>query len=390
MNTLKNDVLNIIDEAQKANSNLNLKSIKKDVESITLDGDVNRFVEACLIKTKVAIQRNKLIKKAIHKDFNSLNRTVEHYSNLERVTTFDNLVLNQEYSTKEICSLIGKFSAMKGMYVVQNGYQKEVLIKATIDDDSNIYHNTWISYKEVLSYIPEAQKQDYSLANILKCKPNFLIYDGIMNHHKVNVHVFARDSRKKDYEYCGIFHAIQYIEGDIPYFVLNFDHVATPDVEFYHEMDDEEYNNNASKINADDVEVTADKPSKKKAPQFNSKQRRIYHRNPEIAVQAKKISDYMCEFNEKHITFVNEKDQNNYVEAHHLIPASKEDEFEYDIDVSANVVSLCPICHRCLHHGNAEDKKKLLAKLYQERSKRLETCKIAVDITKLLKYYKVK
>lgn len=42
----------------------------------------------------------------------------------------------------------------------------------------------------------------------------------------------------------------------------------------------------------------------------------------------------------------------------------KQGEFQYDLDQLANLISLCPLCHRLIHLDTNADKEKLLRKLY--------------------------
>lgn len=48
-----------------------------------------------------------------------------------------------------------------------------------------------------------------------------------------------------------------------------------------------------------------------------------------------------------------------------------QDKFKSSIDVYANIICLCPICHRQLHYGLCEDKTKLLKEIYFSHSERL-------------------
>lgn len=395
MTTLKQEVLKIIDEVLTETNLLkrykqSFNRMKKIIESLNLDGDVNQYVESCLINTKIAKDRNKYIKKLIHKDFKSLKRTFENYPNIIRKTTFESLIFEHRYSTYEICALMGKFDYMKGMYVIQQGYQTEVLIKANVNDISNTYANYWKEEKKVLHYIPEAPKNDFSLENILSCNANKLLYENINKKPRLNIYTFVRNSTKENYEYCGIYHVTAYnFDNETPYFILEYDPILTPDEEYRQEMDEEKYNHAVSKIDPNEVIVVPDGPKTKESPQYGNDHKRKYHRDHDTAVQAKKLSNFTCEYNREHITFINNTDQRNYVEAHHLIPVSKEDDFENSIDVSANIVTLCPICHRCIHHGKAEDKEIILLKLYNERKERLKKCNIYLDKSTLMKYYKI-
>ena len=73
------------------------------------------------------------------------------------------------------------------------------------------------------------------------------------------------------------------------------------------------------------------------------------------------------------------------MEAHHLIPMGAQDDFGVSLDVDANIVSLCPNCHRKLHHGaNTEGD---LLNLFNQRKKLLEKSGIQISFEDLKKYY---
>lgn len=56
---------------------------------------------------------------------------------------------------------------------------------------------------------------------------------------------------------------------------------------------------------------------------------------------------------------------------HHAIPIKEQGHFDVSLDVYANIICLCPICHRLLHYGVNEDKQKILSKVYHDRAERL-------------------
>ena len=82
-------------------------------------------------------------------------------------------------------------------------------------------------------------------------------------------------------------------------------------------------------------------------------------------------SGYKCEINENHKTFTSDSTRHPYMEGHHGIPISKQYKFNYSLDVYANIISLCPICHRLLHHGICDEKTEVLKMIYYLRSDRL-------------------
>ena len=96
-----------------------------------------------------------------------------------------------------------------------------------------------------------------------------------------------------------------------------------------------------------------------------------WKRSEIIKHQSLKSAHYLCEINEKHVTFVMKNTDHAYMEGHHSIPMSLQGNFGTSLDVYANIVCLCPTCHRLLHYGRESDKKPALDKIYYDRSTRL-------------------
>lgn len=119
----------------------------------------------------------------------------------------------------------------------------------------------------------------------------------------------------------------------------------------------------------------------------NATGRKIPKRNTKRAVDALKLADHKCEYNQEDRTFLR-KNGKAYTEPHHLIPISKYQDFEYSVDVKENIVSLCSHCHNLLHYGKFEDKKIILNKLYNDRSVRLKEYGIEISLEQLEGYYK--
>ena len=93
---------------------------------------------------------------------------------------------------------------------------------------------------------------------------------------------------------------------------------------------------------------------------------------------------FQCEYDSSHRTFTSAAYKMPYMEGHHLIPLKKQDHFEYSLDVYANIFSLCPICHRLLHHGVQSEKKPVWRKLFNERKERLEESGIRLGAKEFL------
>lgn len=90
-----------------------------------------------------------------------------------------------------------------------------------------------------------------------------------------------------------------------------------------------------------------------------------------IKIQAIESAGYKCEYDTSHETFISKSTGHPYMEGHHALPMKYQEKFNHSLDVYANIICLCPICHRLLHYGLDEQKKKYIDKIYHERSDRL-------------------
>lgn len=95
------------------------------------------------------------------------------------------------------------------------------------------------------------------------------------------------------------------------------------------------------------------------------------YRSTIIKHQVIEAAGYICELDNSHKTFIAASTNHQYMEGHHAIPMSAQDKFENSLDVYANIISLCPICHRLLHYGVCEEKTEMLKKIYYLRATRL-------------------
>lgn len=112
-----------------------------------------------------------------------------------------------------------------------------------------------------------------------------------------------------------------------------------------------------------------------------------FQRSPNVAAAALKLANFKCEISAAHETFISNAKGKPYVEAHHLIPFGRQGGFDYSIDVTANIVALCPNCHRRLHHGKKIDKTKEISDLFAQRKDRLREKMLKITETELLKFY---
>lgn len=155
--------------------------------------------------------------------------------------------------------------------------------------------------------------------------------------------------------------------------------------------------NNGKAIDNDDIEelvTTLDLTSGEQfdAPSYKAEAKpamveassRRYARDSHKAKKAIFNAHFKCDIDNDHNSFIT-KSGNSYMEAHHLIPMGAQDNFDVSLDVDANIVSLCPNCHRKLHHGASIDND--LLKLFNQRKEKLEKSGIKISFDDLKKYY---
>lgn len=130
---------------------------------------------------------------------------------------------------------------------------------------------------------------------------------------------------------------------------------------------------------------------KDEAEDIDDKEDSLYRRkkrSQRYKYYAIKEANFNCEIDNLHKWFISKKTKENYVEGHHLIPIAYQNQFEYSIDIPANIVSLCPLCHKKLHHAELEEKEKMIKKMYEQKIERLNKCKIDISIEQLIQMYK--
>ena len=111
--------------------------------------------------------------------------------------------------------------------------------------------------------------------------------------------------------------------------------------------------------------------------------------NPCLGKAAIKRNGYRCIFSTAshvHETFL-KPDGTMYMEVHHLIPLEQQCNFVNKLDTKANLVPVCPLCHRKLHHGRKADIDKMLSELYAEQHDLLAQSGLSITEDTLKSYY---
>lgn len=98
----------------------------------------------------------------------------------------------------------------------------------------------------------------------------------------------------------------------------------------------------------------------------------VWRRSGILKIQAFAYANFKCELGNNHETFIAESTHKPYLEGHHAIPMSMQDNFSVSLDVYANIICLCPLCHRKIHYGLTSEKSYMLDQIYDQRSVRME------------------
>ncbi|WP_375179924.1 HNH endonuclease [Enterococcus rotai] len=112
-----------------------------------------------------------------------------------------------------------------------------------------------------------------------------------------------------------------------------------------------------------------------------------YPRNAIENLNAKVSNNWLCIVDSSHKTFTSAANSKPYVEAHHLIPMAAQDNHSNTLDFANNIVTLCPNCHRKIHHACVDEKKGMIVNLFNKRKNIYKKHGIEITQKQLLSYY---
>lgn len=99
---------------------------------------------------------------------------------------------------------------------------------------------------------------------------------------------------------------------------------------------------------------------------------------------------YRCEIDEEHQTFVEGGTGKPYMLVKHLIPLSKQADYNVSLDIIENCCCLCPMCNAKLLHGTDEDRQDMLVKMYGKHKEDLNKVGVSTTLMQLFKYHGMK
>lgn len=153
----------------------------------------------------------------------------------------------------------------------------------------------------------------------------------------------------------------------------------------YDSQDEDEYQRLVEKLPAITLKSgPIDAPQKLNA---NVSDKGRWSRKGSIAKSAIESANFYCEIDPTHKTFISRVTNNNFVEAHHLIPMEMQDKFNFSLDVPENILSLCPNCHSMFHHSHENDVKKLLGDVFNQRKNGLIDRGLSISLDELVGFY---
>lgn len=143
-----------------------------------------------------------------------------------------------------------------------------------------------------------------------------------------------------------------------------------------------------SEIAADNNEINQSEGIKPKPPApLKEHSSQIYQRDRSVAAESIRSSQYLCQIDHNHFSFKSQTTNENYVEAHHIIPISTQALFNYSIDCMPNIASLCPVCHRQIHFGYKSDKRRLLEILWDKKQEDILKAGIDIKLKEVMEMY---
>lgn len=159
------------------------------------------------------------------------------------------------------------------------------------------------------------------------------------------------------------------------------------------DVDDDDASFQLKVQNVDETSCSSIGDNSKEKPNFASGKSSLeVTKSPKVSKQALMAAKYICAGNHDHVTFATSKGK-PYMEGHHLIPCTYTNAQYFwnnqsiNIDCQANVVCLCPTCHRQIHYGSNSVKRALIKELYTLKKEELDSVGISISLAGLFKLY---
>ena len=104
-------------------------------------------------------------------------------------------------------------------------------------------------------------------------------------------------------------------------------------------------------------------------------------------------ADFYCDCDDKRHFYFESSDYTRYVEGHHIVPMNRQEELWRDeginIDITSNLVPLCPNCHTQIHRGSRQARIEVLSEIFTRNKARLHLFKSDLTLVLLASYYNI-
>ncbi|MGI9838787.1 HNH endonuclease [Vibrio parahaemolyticus] len=259
-------------------------------------------------------------------------------SELYDVTDFSDFIEDQEYSWRDILSVVGQYDTRSGGIQLHkvNGELEAIAIKVTLNGGK--YLNEWLIPEKLLKYYMK------SIQGVFK--ETYSDNSAIINSPNVPVHVFVRQNDKqKKFVYKGDFRYIKHFnDNGEKWFQLEKHGESSL---YTHQ----EYIKHFEKSIRDSVASSLEKRRKRlkkasKKPVTRVVTTLVYDRNPDVVAEVLLRSNGVCEGCGENAPFRKKSSYEPYLEVHHKIPLAEDGD-----DTVENAIALCPNCHREKHFG---------------------------------------
>ena len=126
---------------------------------------------------------------------------------------------------------------------------------------------------------------------------------------------------------------------------------------------------------------------------FDCTGRRRYKTQRKVRDTALQQSNYFCDCHDfKHFYF-EAVDSNQYVEAHHIVPMNRQEEYYFgknvNLDIIQNMVAVCPTCHKQVHVGSRNARIEKISEIYAKNRLRLLSFDPDITLSLLASYYNI-
>lgn len=260
---------------------------------------------------------------------------------LEDTTVLNDFVIGNNYTSWDISIFSKTYNHQSGIYLIgKSGNSEAIFIKATLFNGK--YSNEWIIANEKLKY--------YFYAKNGKFSDEYVYNSAILNSKSNNIPIYVFIKNGKILTLNGIYKYNSFdcnLEDGSKWFILdkiNSLEIDNPinEIEYIRETQQGvEYSLNTNVTERKERLLHAPKK-----PEIIQVVTNAFKRNFDVIIEVLERANGNCEACFKPAPFIRARNDEPYLEVHHLIPLAEGGE-----DTINNAVAICPNCHREAHFG---------------------------------------